>query len=201
MGLPSRRFLDRNYDQFICTICLDVSDDLVAVNGCDHIFCRSCIDSNELKKCPTCQAGFKDPKFEIIKSATTRVYYDLRMKRINPSCDKVLIPSDYKYHDDNCEITFDTCKDCGFRVHDEKCPVTFDTCKDCDFKARRGSKSDHFCAKVLKGDEELFIERKEVEKGPKEPSWVDVILRRDLKSHREWMWFWFWSSSSSLSPS
>ena len=119
--------------------------------------------------------GFKDPKFESIKSATARVYYDLRMECINPSCDKVLIPSDYKYHDDNCEITFDTCKDCGFKVHHEKCPVTFDTCKDCDFKARRGSKSDHFCVEVLKGDEELFIERKEVEKGPEEPSWVDAI--------------------------
>lgn len=145
-SLPDRNH-DRNHDQFICTVCLDVSDNLVVMNGCDRIFCRSCSDSNELKKCPTFQVGFKDPQFESIKSATARVYYDLRMKCINPSCDMVLIPSDYKYHDDNNNITFDTCKDCGFKVHDEKFPVTFGRYKDHDFKARRGSKSDHFLSK------------------------------------------------------
>lgn len=109
-----------------------------------------------VEKCLTCQARFEDPKFESIKGATARIYYDLKMKCINPSYAKTMTTLDNK-------------------VYDEKCPITFEKCMDCGFKARRGPKSDHFCVKVLKGGEELFIKRKEVEKRPEEPSWVDAI--------------------------
>lgn len=142
MGIPSCRFLDRNHDQFTCPICLEVAADPVAVNGCDHIFCQTCIDSDELKKCPTCQVGFKNPKWNEIERISRRIYLDLRMKCLNPSCDETLTPSDYKNHDENCPITFDTCKDCGFKVH-------------------RGSNNDHSCIKVLKA--ELMKTREEIE--------------------------------------
>ena len=112
---------------------MDVSKDPAAVNGCNHIFCRTCIDPTELKKCPNCQAGFEDPEFESIKGTTAHIYYDLRMECINPSCDKTMTTLDYKYHDDNCAITFDTCK-------------------DCEIKFRRGSNNDHSCIKVLKAE-------------------------------------------------
>lgn len=142
MGIPSCRFLDRHHDQFICTICLDVSADPVAIIGCDHVFCYTCISSMKLGKCPTCQTPFKDSKWNQIEGISRRIYLDLRMKCLNPSCDKVLTPSDYKYHDENCEITFDTCKDCGF-------------------KTRRCPNNDHSCVQVLKA--ELVSNSKKIE--------------------------------------
>ena len=78
-------------------------------------------------------ANVQDPKWNEIKGALKRVYADLRMKCLNPSCDKGLTPSDYKYHDENCSITFEICKDCGF-------------------KTRRGPNNDHSCIQVLKAE-------------------------------------------------
>ena len=99
----------------------------------DHLFCKACIGLGVVR-CPSCNGKFKDPKWNDIKGALKRVYDDLRMKCLNPSCDKVLVPSDYKYHDENCPITFEICKDCGF-------------------KTRRGPNNDHSCIQVLKAEQ------------------------------------------------
>ena len=55
MGIPTCRFTDRQHEQFVCSICLDVAQDPVATNNCDHIFCRGCMYSHNSPKCATCQ--------------------------------------------------------------------------------------------------------------------------------------------------
>ena len=63
MGIPSCRFTERNHELFTCTVCLDVAEDPVVVTGCEHIFCRKCVEKEEMVKCPTCQEPFKEPKW------------------------------------------------------------------------------------------------------------------------------------------
>lgn len=133
MGIPSCRFVDRHHDQFTCTICLDVASNPVAVTDCDHIFCLACIDSDQFEKCPTCQSAFKETKWSGLKGTLKRIYYDLNMKCLNPSCDQPLTTSNYEDHDENCPITFNVCEDCGFKV-------------------RRAEGTEHSCVRVLKDE-------------------------------------------------
>lgn len=109
---------------------MDVVKDPVAINDCEHIFCRACIGSDKLVKCPTCQVPFKVPKWNEIKGFPKRCYLGLEVKCLNPSCDTLL--------------DVDT-----FEDHDLNCPVTFELCPDCGLKSRRGSNDVHSCGKVL----------------------------------------------------
>ena len=131
MGIPSCRFSDRNHEQFTCTVCLDVAEDPVMVSDCEHIFCRKCVDIEGLDKCPSCQEPFKQPKWGSLKGFSKRVYLDLKVKCLNPSCG----------HD------MDTS---NFNEHASVCPITFEFCKECGLKSRRGSENEHSCIQVIK---------------------------------------------------
>ena len=116
MGIPSCRFTDRQHEQFVCTICLDVAADPVATNNCDHIFCRSCLSVSKVVKCPTCQEKLQQPKFNPIQGSIKRIYVDLKIKCINAMCNQSLDIGNYSKHDDNCPLSFATCKDCGHKM-------------------------------------------------------------------------------------
>ena len=145
MGIPSCRFVDRSHDQFTCTICLDVASNPVAITDCEHVFCLSCIGSDQIAKCPTCQAPFTEPKWSELKGALKRIYYDLNVKCLNPSCDQRLTTS----NNPSCDQSLTTS---NYEDHDENCPTTFDICKDCEFKVRRAEGTKHSCVRVLKGE-------------------------------------------------
>ena len=146
MGIPSCRFTERNHELFTCTVCLDVAEDPVVVTGCEHIFCRKCVEKEGMAKCPTCQQPFKNPKWGEIKGFTQRSYLDLRVKCLNPSCGQVL--------DAN-----------SFAAHDLNCPATFEFCKECGLKSRRGSENEHSCIQVIKDHYERKLKQLKVEAG------------------------------------
>ena len=104
MGIPSCRFTDRNHEQFSCTVCLDVAEDPIVVNDCEHIFCRKCVDIEGLNKCPSCQEMFKAPKWTNLKGALKRVYLDLKVKCLNSSCDHNMDLSNFDEHDMVCTV-------------------------------------------------------------------------------------------------
>ena len=131
MGIPSCRFTDRNHEQFTCTVCLDVAGDPIVVTDCEHIFCKKCVDIEGLAKCPTCQESFKEPKWTDLKGGFKRVYLDLKVKCLNPSCDQ------------DMDIS-------NFKEHDLVCPITFKFCKECGLKSRRGAENEHSCIQVIK---------------------------------------------------
>lgn len=131
MGIPSCRFLDKMHEEFLCTVCTDVAIDPVTVNDCEHIFCRECISSDQICRCPTCQQSLKAPKWNELKGAIKRCYLGLRVKCLNPSCNQTL------------DVT-------TFESHDMACTVTFQFCPDCNFKSRRCETTGHSCTKVLK---------------------------------------------------
>lgn len=133
MGIPTHRFMDRQHEQFVCSICLDVAADPVATNSCDHIFCRACLSNVKQPRCPTCQQKLQNPKFKPIQGSIKRIYIDLKIRCLNSMCDKSLNIGSFSYHDDNC-------------------PISFDICRDCNFKSRRGQRDVHSCVQVLKSD-------------------------------------------------
>lgn len=98
--------MDRNYEQFVCSICLDVAVNPVATNNCGHIYCESCLSVCEhfllMAQCPSCQQTLQQPKFKPIEGPIKRVYLDLRMKCLNGSCHESFDISCYLHHDKNC---------------------------------------------------------------------------------------------------
>lgn len=131
MGIPTCRFVDEMHEQFVCTVCFEVAVDPVVVNGCEHIFCHQCIKADGLIKCPTCQERFKEPRWERIKGGLRRCYFALEIKCLNTSCRQVLDVRTFADHDENCNVTFQLCPDCGY-------------------KSRRSQNNVHSCIKVLK---------------------------------------------------
>lgn len=130
-ALPSCRFMDKMHEEFVCSVCLEVALEPVAVNDCEHIFCRQCIDAEEITRCPTCQEPLKDPKWYKLRGAIKRCYFGLVLKCLNPDCDQKL---DVK----------------TFVKHDNYCDITFDFCDDWNYESRRSESNEHSCGKVLK---------------------------------------------------
>lgn len=127
MGIPSCRFMDKLHEEFICSVCLDVTLDPVLDDECQHVFCRECIKKDTLDKCPTCQEPF-----EVVIELPLcfrRCYLALRVRCLNPSCDQAL------------DVT-------TFLDHDKRCPITFESCSNCGDKSKRGSSSVHPCEKI-----------------------------------------------------
>lgn len=123
MGIPIERFSESVQDSvqhIICTFCLDVAEDPGLVNGCEHIFCRSCLEGQDVSKCPTCQEPLKDSKWSAINGLLRRIYLKLTIKCINyPDCEAVLDASNYKNHDATCDLRnlFYICPHgCGYRT-------------------------------------------------------------------------------------
>ena len=172
MGIPSCRFTVQNHEQFVCTVCLDVSEDPIVVNDCEHIFCRRCIENDGLVKCPTCQEPFKEPKWSELKGLGKRIYLDMKIKCLNPSCDHVLDATNFADHDGNCSITFAVCDECGF-------------------KNKRSSNDVHSCAKEIKrqfqlrSNEEL-LEMKQELKSELEGMWQAREEQFTLKLNQQW---------------
>lgn len=86
MGIPTSRFTDVWHEKFVCSICLDVALDPVVVNNCQHIFCRTCINTDGMVKCPTCREPFREPNFLHLDDALMGVYQELNMNCPNPNC-------------------------------------------------------------------------------------------------------------------
>ena len=141
MGIPTCRFTDRQHEQFVCSICLDVAQDPVATNNCDHIFCRGCMCSHNSPTCATCQQKLLQPKFMPLKGSIKRIYMDLKVKCLNTMCTQQLDVGSYANHDQNCPISFIPCNECGFKI-------------------RRGTNQpNHSCIRSLK-DEVARLEKK-----------------------------------------
>lgn len=174
MGIPSCRFVSDQHEQFICAICLDVSDNPVVTKECEHIFCASCINSTELIRCPACNqelesAAGNSEATRVISGLLRRVYYNMKLRCLNPTCDTVLLISDYENHDASC-------------------PITFDICNDCEFKQRRSPDNNHSCVKVLKFENKILIKeqdeiRQDNENLRQEVENVAAKLEKLLKCH------------------
>ena len=131
MGIPTCRFLDPKHEQFVCVICLDVAEDPVVITGCEHIFCRTCVDKVGLSKCPSCREPFIEPRWTGLGAALKRSYLDLKIRCLNPSCKQ------------NLDVD-------SFADHDSNCPITFKFCNECGDKARRVSDEQHSCIASLR---------------------------------------------------
>ena len=123
-------------------MCLDVAEDPIVVTDCEHIFCKKCVDIEGLIKCPSCQERFKEPRWTSLKGVLRRVYLDLKVKCLNPSCDY------------DMDIS-------NFKEHDLVCPITFEFCKECGLKSRRGAENEHSCIQVIKDHYEGKLEQLE----------------------------------------
>lgn len=120
MGIPTNRFIDRLHEQFVCTICLDVSTNPVVMNDCDHIFCLGCVITNNSTTCPTCRVELKTPPWKEMTGSIKRVYLDLVIKCLNPRCMQRLKVDTFQDHDKNCPTSFNICKDCGYKTAKDK---------------------------------------------------------------------------------
>lgn len=116
MGIRTNRFIDRLHEQFFCTICLDVSTDPVVLNDCDHIFCLQCIRKKNSTTCPTCRLDLKTPPWKEMTGSIKRVYLDLVIRCLNPQCKEQLKIDTFQDHDKNCSMSFNICKDCGYKT-------------------------------------------------------------------------------------
>lgn len=123
--------MDRQHEQFVCSICIEFAIDPVVMNDCDHIFCKECAVPWIGDACALCNQNLLDPKCFPIKGSIKRIYLDLKMRCLNLQCNVVLEVTNFKDHDDNCPITFDICTECGL-------------------KSRRNPPSYHSCVQVLK---------------------------------------------------
>lgn len=152
MGVPTCRFVDQAHEVFVCSVCLDVATDPILVNGCEHVFCRSCIEQVLVPKCPLCQQDFKNPKYQELNGLSKRCYLDLKVTCLNTGCAYV------------SDVT-------GYQDHDLVCPIKFEFCSDCGHKSEIASGSVHSCIAVLKD----HYERKLVQVETKFKSQLDKV--------------------------
>lgn len=148
---------------------MDVAENPVALNNCEHIFCLKCIDNEGLVKCPSCQGPILNgrlyqllrmPKWHGLEGGLLKWYKGLRIKCLNSSCDQILTAN-------------------NVTVHDNSCPITFETCDDCGHKSKRGSSNVHSCdqqRKLVDMEKRWQLMRQREETLKNNSFWVGVQL-------------------------
>lgn len=160
-----------DHDLVFCPICTDIIEEPIYICGCNHKFCRKCIEDWCAKHtyCPTCRQDCSSGVFkedDVIEKATFRCPFT--------GCDKILLRNDLKRHEDEClfiQLKCQLCESimtrgeslrhkiqCEFceknmcnnisDAHNEECPEFLISCKyDCGVKYPRKSanKHDPFC--------------------------------------------------------
>src|SRR6218665_1191134 len=111
MGIDEDRFEDVVSKDFICSICLDVVENPLALSDCEHVFCRHCIELWMSKNQCFC-TGFhhhcpldrKTIRFTRMPDEIFNVLYSsLRMHCKNfPYCQEELTIGDFLQHEDVC---------------------------------------------------------------------------------------------------
>ena len=116
MGIDPTRFVGKQHELFKCPVCLDVADDPVTINPCDHITCKSCL--NYLTICPQCFMSVQGQN--PISSVLKNVYESLPMKCSFEACNEVFNLENYKAHEKICAKS--VCQQCGFyKNYDHSC--------------------------------------------------------------------------------
>ena len=123
MGYEITRFTNVVSKEFICSICLDVFSDPVAIVGCQHIFCRICImpivfrAERNKRLCPIdrkpIRKGTEDsPRYFV------NLWNDLQIKCkfSDQGCQEVTRLEDLDLHSKNCKFNQIICHGgCGYR--------------------------------------------------------------------------------------
>ena len=101
-------FVGNQHEHFKCPVCLDVAQDPVTVDGCMHLFCKSCMSG--IASCPICRKIVLSTK--PINGTLKVVYKSLEMKCSFDGCQQQLTIDNYKSHEQICLLR--KFNDCGF---------------------------------------------------------------------------------------
>lgn len=97
MGIDSRRFTGDQYESFKCPVCLDVLEDPVTIDPCDHVFCKSCL---VVGTCPLCRVTVTRTK--PINRILKEVYEKLPLKCSFDDCNQQVTVGNYITHESEC---------------------------------------------------------------------------------------------------
>jgi hypothetical protein len=105
------------YENFICVVCLELSDNLNVCVKCEKICCKECI-GNLIDNCPICR---QKPFFtRPLCRSLTNIFNSLRLK-CPYQCGEILFYERYHNHLDTCKNKIKTfkCYNCNeiFQIH------------------------------------------------------------------------------------
>ena len=113
------RFVGEFFESFLCPICLDVVQDPVMTATCEHLFCKSCFESivkGSIAQCPTCREPASRHGSKPLNHVLRSIYWSLKMRCKDPTCDEKLTPSNFQLHDQTCPKVNFNCESCGYNV-------------------------------------------------------------------------------------
>ena len=149
------------FDDFECSICLNVAWSPAACTGCHKNFCTKCIDAHLKKnnKCPYCQEIF-DRVRSLMNRNLKSILEDLTFDCIH--CNQAFVYKNAQNHLKTCRLPKFACLNkCSsdmkyqssneFRVHlTVECPKINLSCKNCVVEVERGMIDSHDCIYVIK---------------------------------------------------
>lgn len=106
MGIDINTFNGGQYELFKCPVCLDVLEDPVTTDPCDHLFCKSCFNPG---RCPICRVNVSRTK--PINRVLNQIYELLTLKCSFNGCREVVTIGNRKSHEQKCP--YNICQDCG----------------------------------------------------------------------------------------
>lgn len=137
MGYDKDLFTENVSSDFVCSICLDVFEDPVSLEGCEHVFCRACIApvvrSYDRRSCPNCNrsiTGSLRPPHRLVLNIWNQLV--MKCKYADAGCRAQVKIENLAHHASRCDFN----------------PLNNVSCDDCGIKG--AAMNGHSCVTVLK---------------------------------------------------
>ena len=125
MGISINNVVDKsNLKHLICSICMELLDNVVTIKTCQHLFCKACISGwiekktsdNTDKSCPDCRTTFTDSDVGISRMASNMLN-DIQFKCENEDCQILIEYCEFHTHINECTKAKLICEFCSLNMY------------------------------------------------------------------------------------